>query len=972
MRLTTLFWFHLVLLSTLQVTGQTTFIKEVGQHNGLPTRSIYDLFIDKDGFLYLGTEIGMFRYNGIEFHRKVFLNNKGNSVNDIHQDESGTIWCMNFSNQIFFLENDTLKAHKAINQKIEESGPLRAYAVAGNDIWIVTDKLVFVYRQGEIISVMNKPPDYRNNLFHTIFVHPVTKRIFILDSEFIYEIKDYRFSKKHKLALPSQYELVFLNDQLVTFQKRNPRINQVFNQRISRITPDILPEAYLNKSIVIDNSIWLCTNNGLYELNMQLSKRISQNLNGIRVSDIVKDKEGGLWISSVEKGLFYIPDRRVKALKVSPFNHNVISQGPDNTLFVGTGNGEIIQLSSNGTILNSYSSELLTEVEFIYYDSHDRRIISNHGIIDLKNPQKNISLYLGKAVAPDVYGNFLFAYYNKAFLTNQDFLQAPTVSMGFEISPVKLQDRIPHIEIRLNRAKSVLFDPNNDHYYVGYADKLIRYNKTGSVKEIKSTDQKDIIANHMLLQQNGDILIGSIQDGVHIIKNGKAIKHFSVQAGLSSNTVRKILLKDDQLYVLTDIGLDIIHLKKGTIRPFPMFQFFYGMNFSDMIVANGNLWLAGIDELIILPMSLNSRISLPKIHEIQTLVNENLTQLNGSKISYNKNQIRINLDAIHFQSSGQFDYAYRLKGYDNNWTTQPAMNKSINYLSLPPGEYIFEVKTGLNGAYSYPVRIRFEIAPPFWTTWWFRLLIILSLGAVIYFLFKQNLQRIRKKQLIKERLLISQLIALRSQMNPHFMFNVLNSVQGLIYADKKNEASLYLGKFSTLMRRMLEFSDKAQLSLEKELELIQTYLELEAARFDGELNYRIQHELSTEELEQEIPSMIIQPYVENAIKHGLLHKKGNKQLTIYVNLSSQKDLEIRIVDNGIGREMSKQINAKRTHHKSFATVAIDSRIGLINRIRKKPIQLTIHDRFDAHGKAEGTEVVILIPNENEHETSTDN
>lgn len=972
MNVTTLFRFVLILFCALSATGQSTFVKEIGKNSGLPTQSIYDLFIDSDGFLYLGTEIGMFRYNGIEFQRKPFLNNKGNSVNDIQQDKSGRIWCMNFSNQIFFLENDTLKAHTEINRKIEESGPLRAYAVVGNDIWIVTDKLVFVYTQEEIILVMNKPPDYRNNLFNAIFIHPVSNRVHILDTDFIYEIQDYRFSKKHRLNVPSQNELLFISDHLITFQKRNPRVNQIFNHSSSRIAPDVLPEAYLNKSLLIDNSIWLCTNDGLFELNTHLTKIVSQHLTGVRISDIVKDKEGGLWISSVEKGLFYIPDKRIKALKVSLFNHNVISQGPDNTLFVGTGNGKIIQLSANGTRLNSYSSELLTEVEFIFYDSLNRRIISNHGIIDLRNPKKSLSLYLGKAVAPDNHRNFLFAFYNKAFLTNQDFEQPPTISLGLEISPVKLQDLIPHIEIRLNRSKSVLFDPNNDHYYVGYADKLIRYEKSGKHNDILSLEQKDIIANHILLHKNGNILIGSIQDGVHVIQNGKAIGHFTTQNGLSSNTIRKILLQYDQLYVLTDIGLDIIHLNSGRIRTFPMFQFFHGMNFSDILITDGKLWLAGIDELIILPISLNSRINLPKIHSIQTLVNGQLTDLNHHKISYNQNDIRISLDAIHFQSSGQFNYVYRLKGYDNNWTTQPAINNSINYLSLPPGEYIFEVKTVLNGVNSDPTQIRFTIAPPFWTTWWFRLLVILLLSGVIYLLFKKNLQRVRKKQLIKERLLISQLIALRSQMNPHFMFNVLNSVQGLIYTDKKNEASLYLGKFSTLMRRMLEFSDKAQLSLEKELELIQLYLELEAARFDGELNYRIVHELSPEELEQEIPSMIIQPYVENAIKHGLLHKKGEKQLTIHVKLSPQKDLEIRITDNGVGREVSKQINAKRTHHKSFATEAIDSRIGLINRIRKNPIQLTIYDRFDAHGKAEGTEVVILIPNENEHETSTGN
>lgn len=946
-------------------SAQSTFIKEVGKNSGLPTQSIYDLFVDKDGFLYLGSEIGMIRYNGLEFKRIPFLNNKGNSVNAIQQAKNGQIWCMNFSNQIFFLRNDSLIAHDYINTQIEASGPLRSFAVINDDLWIVTDRLVFVYNKYRIFPVMNKSPNDKEGLFNEIVHHPSTGKTYILDQTYLYEVEDYRFSKKTRLTHNGQHELVIFGNTFLTAQKHIPSNNEILFKSNQTISPHLFPNSYLNKMVAIDNSIWLCTNDGLYDLNLSLSRQHAVILKNIRISDIVRDHEGGLWVSSVEKGLYYMPDKRIKLLNVSGFSHYAITPGPDNTLFVGTGDGKIKQIREDGTILRTISTDLLTEIEFIYFDEPNQRLITSHGVFYLNKKNNDFTFYLGKSVSKDDRGNFVIASFNKSFLVNSDFRSNPIPIKGFELSDLKLGTVLPFLEIRKNRSKSALYSHSEKKYFVGYADKLIAYDLEGNSYEIKNQSGKDIIANHLIERKNGDLLVGTIQDGVYIIRKGNIHAHINTVKGLSSNTCRKILEQNNVLYVLSEVGLDLINLNSLEVNPFPSFHFFNGIGFTDMALSNNNLCLSGSQGIIILPISLNTKTSVPKIHAIETTVNGEPTKLNSAKFSYNQNDLRFTIEAIHYQSEGDFTFVYRLKGYEKEWNFQSSRNNTVNYLSLPPGNFDFELYTSIDGKHSPIKQIAFTIAPPFWTTWWFRTGISILVILLLLALFKQNILRIRKKQLIKERLLISQMIALRAQMNPHFMFNVLNSVQGLIYMDKKNEASLYLGKFSTLMRRMLEYSDKPHLSLQKEIDLIDLYLDLESARFEGELDYQIDHKLKPEQLEFEIPSMIIQPYVENAIKHGLLHKKGQKTLKLFFTVDASNRLTIRIIDNGIGRELSKQINEKRKNHKSFASEAIDSRIGLINRIRKNPIEIQINDLCDDSGNGLGTEVIIKIPNEHE-------
>ena len=202
---------------------------------------------------------------------------------------------------------------------------------------------------------------------------------------------------------------------------------------------------------------------------------------------------------------------------------------------------------------------------------------------------------------------------------------------------------------------------------------------------------------------------------------------------------------------------------------------------------------------------------------------------------------------------------------------------------------------------------------------------------------------------------------MRAQMNPHFIYNVLNTVQGLVYGNRKTEAGALLGNFSDLMRKTLNSSDKQLLPLKEEIENIRLYLELEKARFDEGFEYHIDVLNINDLSEIRIPSLMLQPFIENAVKHGLMHKTGMKRVDISFEQTGTV-LKVTIDDNGIGRQQSMEINQRsKNKPSSFATAALNERMDLFNRLYKQQITCEIIDKKDERQNPTGTKIILHIP-----------
>lgn len=229
-------------------------------------------------------------------------------------------------------------------------------------------------------------------------------------------------------------------------------------------------------------------------------------------------------------------------------------------------------------------------------------------------------------------------------------------------------------------------------------------------------------------------------------------------------------------------------------------------------------------------------------------------------------------------------------------------------------------------------------------------------------LVTMELRETQKRLALEKQYRESELKALKSQMNPHFIFNALNSIQEYIVMNKKNEASDYLGKFADLIRTYLSHSDTGIISLQEEIESLDMYLDLESLRFEDKLHYelKVSEELNKDVIQ--IPTMLIQPYVENALKHGLLHKKDNRNLVVSFSPSENNNIKCVIQDNGVGRAKAKEFQANRNKlHKSFAAKATEERLDLLNYGKDKKIGVEIIDLFDDASNASGTKVILQIP-----------
>jgi len=331
---------------------------------------------------------------------------------------------------------------------------------------------------------------------------------------------------------------------------------------------------------------------------------------------------------------------------------------------------------------------------------------------------------------------------------------------------------------------------------------------------------------------------------------------------------------------------------------------------------------------------------------------------------YDQNQLEVffNFKGILYEEEAKINY--RLKGFDQNWKTTTTSDNSIAYQYLPHGNYELEMNANYRNFSSKPYFYNFKIKKALWQNWWFSALAILVSVTMLVPFFKNRLRKLEKRGLeklerqeLKANLVETELKALRSQMNPHFIFNSLNSIQDLVLQEDTESSYDYIVLFSNLVRNALDYSNQNFIPLEKEIEFLETYLKLEKLRFDDSFNYQIKCTIKTE---VNIPSLIIQPFIENAIVHGLFHKKGQKNLDISFE-QNEEHVICEIIDNGIGRENARAIQDRQGKtHKSFALDSIKKRIDILAEQYGNYIGYKISD-VNLNAKYTGTKVIIVLP-----------
>ncbi|MBN2774693.1 MAG: histidine kinase, partial [Prolixibacteraceae bacterium] len=321
-------------------------------------------------------------------------------------------------------------------------------------------------------------------------------------------------------------------------------------------------------------------------------------------------------------------------------------------------------------------------------------------------------------------------------------------------------------------------------------------------------------------------------------------------------------------------------------------------------------------------------------------------------LTYHENVLSFDFVSLDYNDPGKNHYAYKLSGFDREWNEVGNQNMAT-YTNLNPGKYVFMVRgTNSDGIWNpVPAELKITIIPPVWKTWWF-----FAILAGLTLILVRSIFIDQKRKVQKEKELIElQLKSIKSQIDPHFAFNALNTMAALIYENEPDTTYDYFTRFAYLIRNILNDNEKISRSLGEEIDFVKNYLELQKIRFKDKFEYSIFIDPGIS-AETPIPKMIIQSYVENAVKHGLMHRPKDGQLSIWVEKTGYC-IRIVVTDNGVGRQKAAGLSTGSTGK----GLKIMNRIfRLYKKLYHTDIIENIEDLTGNDGKPEGTRVILEL------------
>ncbi len=495
----------------------------------------------------------------------------------------------------------------------------------------------------------------------------------------------------------------------------------------------------------------------------------------------------------------------------------------------------------------------------------------------------------------------------------------------------------------------------------------------------------------MTQDQAGNFWVVGWHSLAKLNEHGKVLQSWSEKDGLYDGECRRVAVDaQNRVWIGTYDGLHVLDEPKNTIRR---------LTASDGLLSNSTM--AGLrmgegDDLFVGSTggwsTVNTRtISREKVANNLQLTSVRINNRESAQnwrqsvtLTHTENAVSFGFSAMNFLIPAYNYYAYFLDGFDKTWTTA-GPDHQANYTNLPPGPYVFRVRATneFDRQQHSTLAIPFTIRPAFYETWWFRLLLLLLLTGALAFVYQNRLsyRTIKARLALEEATLRQQeakyneevaayqlklsqteMAALRSQMNPHFIFNCLNSIQFFTAQNDAERASDYLAKFSRLIRLVLENSKSERVTLANELETLRLYIEMEAMRFPDKLHYIITVANSIDAESIQIPPLLLQPFVENAIWHGLMHKDDGGNVSVRVEQLQDDRLHVAITDDGVGRQQAAVFKSKSaTRNKSFGMKLTAERIDLINKLYHTQTQVQVVDLTDESGRPIGTNVFVEIP-----------
>lgn len=425
-------------------------------------------------------------------------------------------------------------------------------------------------------------------------------------------------------------------------------------------------------------------------------------------------------------------------------------------------------------------------------------------------------------------------------------------------------------------------------------------------------------------------------------KTMQLIKVWNTSNGLPNNYIYAVVPDNyGHIWISSNDGLAMLDYNSGICKKFTEEDGLQSKEFNTASCykdKDGKIWFGGINGLNMVNPSLttiNSYSPAPLIINI-TVMNSPyqsdtaIPYLHSITLPYYRNFISFEFQSPNFSQSENTIYEYMLKGVDTGWVNNNTRTYA-SYTQLNPGKYFFLIRSA-NTNYVWSknfTSIEIIIIPPWYRTWWFYLLSLLLIASFFFFIIQQRIKAIRFRAEAKQKMAETEMAALKAQMNPHFMFNCINSIDSFIQSNDKYNATLYLNKFAKLIRNVLDSSKENAVTFSKDITTLKLYLELEELRCDNKFKVQLNIDEELMSSDYKVPPLIIQPFVENAIVHGLKNKESADGLLEIKVEKKEDEIIYSITDNGIGRKAAEKINTGK--EKSYGMEMSFERIRLFNK-----------------------------------------
>lgn len=944
------------------------FLHYTPQH-GLPSSQIYQVLQDNNGYLWFASDHGLAKYNGYEF--KKFTSAEGledNTIFKLAMDPNNRIWMQSFSGRFFYVKNDRIVSYRYNRQLlnlVKNNIPLNFYVDSVENITFSCSQLgeFRIDNHGNITQLFNVNDRPGYNKF---FVDEISTGKFVSSANTIFDAQiPSCLYYKNLAGEPDSLEITIEQGGGISLCRlKDDRLLISIANRVYDFKGDQLNLLYELPSTINyitqdrEGRIWISTYTGIYHFDFtSVFTKKGTFLEDEFVTCSYQDFEGGFWISTVNDGVYYLNDLRINSFDfedtqlkeplclstdgskvyagfwsggLAAFDHDQYN------IIFPLGAGDYITGVFNDTIehkilLAKKFPGFLQNGKFYFLKSDGTRSLKGRFIKQKEGTLLNASINAIYKIESDSFYQFSTIYKrtNCVFEAEPGTLFLGTNSGAFKLNP-----------------------DNNFSAIIHNALSGIRVDDIAKFRDIYCFATR---GKGLMLMRN---------DTIYFVKS---------KDGLSGDMINRITVSDSAIWCCSFNGVSRVMIKDFKSGSFEisnvsMHEGLPDNEINDILICKDTLWLATKKSISFFDVrtDFHNRVA-PKLRFTNFSVNNKDVFFDSViNLPHDENNISIGFEAISYKSNGNIIYKYFLvSGVDTFVST--TSSRHVEFLALKPGVYAFQVSAmNSNGTWTFaPLRFSFVVLAPFWQQWWFFLLLIGLASALVYAYLRSRIRIVKEREQLKSdfnmQLLSLEMKALRAQMNPHFIFNVINSIQDYILKNDARSAQKYLTKFARLVRLILDNSVAGEVLLSEEIRANELYMELEQQRFDGKFDFILKISPGTETDAILIPSMMIQPFLENAIKHGIQHLSGKGCISLMID-QSDTELLIVIEDNGVGRAAAAEWNKINVQdHVSHGSTITLKRVSAHNEAYKSNIKLRVIDLFKPGEISNGTRVELSIP-----------